>query len=62
MTTTTGNPGISTARAKAPATESQGPQATGGSRPSGVRGCPPGDAVPPWASTAKAAVLIEALP
>ena len=40
------------------------PQASGGSRPSGVRGRPPGDAVPPWASTAqsKAAVLIEALP
>jgi acetylglutamate kinase len=54
MTTTTGSPGISTARAKAPATESQGPQASGGSGGS-----------PPRASTAaqaKAAVLIEALP
>jgi acetylglutamate kinase len=46
----------------APAARPTGPQATGGSRPRGVRGCPPGDAVPPWASTAKAAVLTEALP
>ena len=37
-------------------------KASGGSRPSGVRGCPPGDAVPPWDGTSKAAVLIEALP
>jgi len=57
MTTTTGNPGISTGPAKAPATEPQGPQASGGSRGS-----------PPWASTAsteaeaKAATLVEALP
>ena len=48
--------------AKAPAAKSLGAQAGGGSRPSGVRGRPPGEAVPPWASTAKAAVLIEALP
>ena len=46
----------------APAPRPTGPQASGGSRPSGVRGCPPGDAVSPWASTSKAAVLIEALP
>src|SRR5215467_9830472 len=46
----------------APAPRPTGPQASGGSRPSGVRGCPPGDAVSPWASTAKAAALIEALP
>jgi acetylglutamate kinase len=54
MTTTTGNPGISTGGAKAAATESQGPQASGGSRGS-----------PPWDSTeaeAKAATLVEALP
>ena len=49
-------------RPAVPATEARGPQARGGSRPAGVRGCPPGDAVPPWASTSKAAVLIEALP
>jgi len=46
----------------APAPRPTGPQASGGSRPSGVRGCPPGEAVPPWASTLKAAILIEALP
>jgi acetylglutamate kinase len=46
----------------APAPRPTGPQATGGPRPSGVRGCPPGDAVPPWAGAAKAAVLTEALP
>src|SRR5262249_35829100 len=72
-----------------PRDEGTGPQAIGGPRPSGVQGCPLGDAVspgasrakaaatesrepqasggsrgsPPWASTtAKAAVLIEALP
>jgi len=39
-----------------------GPQASGGSRASGVRERPPGEAVSPWASTLKAAVLIEALP
>ena len=46
--TTPTSPGT---EAKAPATKSQGPRATGGSRGS-----------PPWASTSKAAVLIEALP
>ena len=46
----------------APTPRPTGPQTSGGSRPSGVRGCPPGDAVSPWASTSKAAVLIEALP
>jgi acetylglutamate kinase len=46
----------------APAPCPTGPQASGDSRPSGARGCPPGDVVPPWGSTAKAAVLIEALP
>jgi len=57
MTTTTSNPEISTGTAKAPATESRGPQASGGSRGS-----------PPWASRAsteaeaKAATLVEALP
>jgi acetylglutamate kinase len=49
-------------RQPAPAPRPTGSQASGGSRPSGVRECPPGDAGPPWASTAKAAVLIEALP
>ena len=57
MTTTTSNPEIGTGTAKAPATESRGPQASGGSRGS-----------PPWASRAsteaeaKAATLVEALP
>jgi len=46
----------------APAPRPTGPQVAGGSRPAGVRGCPPGDAASPWASTLKAAVLIEALP
>ncbi|MBO0815693.1 MAG: acetylglutamate kinase [Actinobacteria bacterium] len=45
------NPGTSTGGAEAPAAESRGPQASGGSR---------GPA--PWASTSKAAILIEALP
>jgi acetylglutamate kinase len=51
MTATASSPRSGTGQAKAPATESRGPQASGGSRGS-----------PPWASTAKAAVLIEALP
>ena len=46
----------------APVPGPTGPQVTGGSRPSGARGCPSGDGVSPWASAAKAAVLIEALP
>ncbi|HEY2308832.1 MAG TPA: tRNA (adenosine(37)-N6)-threonylcarbamoyltransferase complex dimerization subunit type 1 TsaB [Streptosporangiaceae bacterium] len=40
----------SSGRATVPATESQGPQASGGSRPSGS-GVSPGGAVPPWDST-----------
>ena len=46
----------------APVPGPTGPQVTGGSRPSVARGCPSGDGVSPWASAAKAAVLIEALP
>ena len=46
----------------APVPGPTGPQVTGGSRPSEARGCPSGDGVSPWASAAKAAVLIEALP
>jgi len=46
----------------APAPRPTGPQLTGRSRPSAVRERPPGDAVSFWPSTAKAAVLIEALP
>jgi glycerol-3-phosphate dehydrogenase len=43
--------------AKAPATESQGPRASGGSGPSGVRGCPPDDAVLPRTSTADVLIV-----
>ena len=46
----------------APVPGPTGPQVTGGSRPTEARGCPSGDGVSPWASAAKAAVLIEALP
>ena len=42
----------SAGRATAPATESQGPQASGGSRPSGS-GVSPGGTVPPWASAVR---------
>jgi acetylglutamate kinase len=55
MTTTASPP-------PAPAPRPAGPRASGGSRPSGARERPQGDAVPPWANSAKAAVLIEALP
>ena len=46
----------------APAPRPTGPQASRGSRASGAGVRPPGDAAAPWASAAKAAVLIEALP